>query len=300
MNRDNIEVTRENSPVKNIITAFALNLSFAIIELIGGLLTNSVAILSDALHDFGDSLSLGVAYYLQKKSEKKGDKFYSYGYKRFSLLGSIFISVVLLVSSVFIVEESIRRIITPQETNAQGMFILAILGIIVNGAAVLRMHKGKSHNERAVTLHMMEDLLGWLAVLAASFIMIFIDVPVIDPILSIAITVWVLFNVYRNLKETFRIMLQEVPKDIDINKIEKELLKIDGVKSIHDLHIWTLDGEKHIMTVHIVSGLPLDSETVKRLKYEARKSIHELNISHITVEIEGENESGDCLYNGTC
>ena len=300
MNRDNIEVTRENSPVKNIITAFALNLSFAVIELIGGLLTNSVAILSDALHDFGDSLSLGVAYYLQKKSEKKGDKFYSYGYKRFSLLGSIFISVVLLVSSVFIVEESIRRIITPQETNAQGMFILAILGIIVNGAAVLRMHKGKSHNERAVTLHMMEDLLGWLAVLAASFIMIFIDVPVIDPILSIAITVWVLFNVYRNLKETFRIMLQEVPKDIDINKIEKELLKIDGVKSIHDLHIWTLDGEKHIMTVHIVSGLPLDSETVKRLKYEARKSILELNINHITVEIEGENESGDCLYNGTC
>lgn len=300
MKRDNIEVTRENSPVKNIITAFALNLSFAVIELIGGLLTNSVAILSDALHDFGDSLSLGVAYYLQKKSEKKGDKFYSYGYKRFSLLGSIFISVVLLVSSVFIIEESIRRIITPQETNAQGMFILAILGIIVNGAAVLRMHKGKSHNERAVTLHMMEDLLGWLAVLAASFIMIFIDVPVIDPILSIAITVWVLFNVYRNLKETFRIMLQEVPKDIDINKIEKELLKIDGVKSIHDLHIWTLDGEKHIMTVHIVSGLPLDSETVKRLKYEARKSIHELNINHITVEIEGENESGDCLYNGTC
>ena len=300
MNKDNIEAAPENSSVRNIITAFALNLSFAVIELIGGLLTNSVAILSDALHDFGDSLSLGVAYYLQKKSEKKGDKFYSYGYKRFSLLGSIFISVVLLVSSVFIVEESIRRIITPQETNAQGMFILAILGIIVNGAAVLRMHKGKSHNERAVTLHMMEDLLGWLAVLAASFIMIFIDVPVIDPILSIAITVWVLFNVYRNLKETFRIMLQEVPKDIDINKIEKELLKIDGVKSIHDLHIWTLDGEKHIMTVHIVSGLPLDSETVKRLKYEARKSILELNINHITVEIEGENESGDCLYNGTC
>jgi len=300
MNRDNIEVTRENSPVKNIITAFALNLSFAVIELIGGLLTNSVAILSDALHDFGDSLSLGVAYYLQKKSEKKGDKFYSYGYKRFSLLGSIFISVVLLVSSVFIIEESIRRIITPQETNAQGMFILAILGIIVNGAAVLKMHKGKSHNERAVTLHMMEDLLGWFAVLAASFIMIFIDAPIIDPILSIAITVWVLFNVYRNLKETFRIMLQEVPKDIDINKIEKELLKIDGVKSIHDLHIWTLDGEKHIMTVHIVSGLPLDSETVKRLKYEVRKSIQKLNINHITVEIEGENESGDCLYNGTC
>ncbi len=300
MNKDNIEAAPENSSVRNIITAFALNLSFAVIELIGGLLTNSVAILSDALHDFGDSLSLGVAYYLQKKSEKKGDKFYSYGYKRFSLLGSVFISVVLLVSSVFIIEESVKRIISPQETNAQGMFILAILGIIVNGAAVLRMKKGKSHNERAVTLHMMEDLLGWMAVLAASIIMIFIDVPVIDPILSVAITIWVLFNVYRNLKETFRIMMQEVPKDVDINKIENELLKIDGVKSIHDLHIWTMDGEKHIMTVHIVTGLTLNSDNIKRLKHEARKLIHELNISHITVEIEDENESGDCLYNGTC
>ncbi|NTV19084.1 MAG: cation transporter [Bacteroidales bacterium] len=300
MNSDNIQAAPENSSARNIITAFALNLSFAVIELIGGLLTNSVAILSDALHDFGDSLSLGVAYYLQKKSEKKGDKYYSYGYKRFSLLGSVFISVVLLVSSVFIIEESVKRLISPQETNAQGMFILAILGIIVNGAAVLRMKKGKSHNERAVTLHMMEDLLGWFAVLAASIIMIFIDVPVIDPILSVAITVWVLFNVYRNLKETFRIMLQEVPKDVDINKIENELLKIDGVKSVHDLHIWTMDGEKHIMTVHIVTGLTLDSENVTRLKYETRNLIHELNISHITVEIEGENESGDCLYNGTC
>jgi len=300
MHRDNIETAHENSSVRNIITAFALNLSFAVIELIGGLLTNSVAILSDALHDFGDSLSLGVAYYLQKKSEKKGDKYYSYGYKRFSLLGSVFISVVLLVSSVFIIEESVKRIFSPQETNAQGMFILAILGIIVNGAAVLRMKRGKSHNERAVTLHMMEDLLGWVAVLAASIIMIFVDVPVIDPILSVAITVWVLFNVYRNLKETFRIMLQEVPKDVDINIIENELLKIEGVKSVHDLHIWTMDGEKHIMTVHIVTCLTLDSENVKRLKHEARKLIHELNISHVTVEIEGENESGDCLYNGTC
>lgn len=147
---------------------------------------------------------------------------------------------------------------------------------------------------------MMEDLLGWFAVLAASIIMIFMDIPVIDPILSLAITIWVLFNVYRNLKETFRIMLQEVPKDVDINKIETELLKIDGVKSIHDLHIWTLDGEKHIMTVHLVTGLSCDSGNIIRLKNDARKLIHDLNISHITVEIEGENESGECLYNGTC
>ncbi len=294
MHREN---TTENSPVKNIITAFVLNFSFAVIELIGGVLTNSVSIFSDALHDFGDSLSLGVAYYLQKKSEKKGDRFYSYGYKRFSLLGSLFISIVLLVSSIFIIGESIKRIISPQESNAQGMFILAILGIIVNGAAVLRMKKGRSNNERAVTLHMMEDLLGWSAVLIGSIIMIYVNIPVLDPILSLGITAWVLFNVYRNLKETIGIMLQEVPREIDINEIEEELLKIEKVKSIHDLHLWTLDGEKHIMTVHVVTKQQLDNETIKRIKQDVRKSIYNLKITHITIEVEGEEECEDCLYN---
>ena len=193
--------------------------------------------------------------------------------------------------------ESVKRIISPQESNAQGMFILAILGIVVNGAAVIRMKKGKSHNERAVTLHMMEDLLGWTAVLIGSIIMIYIKIPVLDPILSLGITGWVLFNVYRNLKETFSIMLQEVPREIDISDIEKALLKIEMVKSIHDLHLWTMDGEKHIMTVHVVTGQRLDSEIIRKIKYDVRRSIYNLKITHITIEVEGEEESENCVYN---
>lgn len=300
MDKDKKSNIKEANPGKNIIIAFVLNLSFAIIELAGAIFTNSVAILSDAVHDLGDSLSLGVAYYLQKKSRKGSDRFYSYGYLRFSLLGSVFISTVLLISSFYIIKESIDRIISPQEAYAPGMFILAVFGVFVNGAAFLKLRKGKSQNEKAVTIHMMEDVLGWSAVLVASVFMIFIEIPVLDPILSLSITLWVLFNVYRNLKETFRIMLQEVPKGVDVSLVEKELLKINGIKSVHDLHIWTLDGEKHVMTVHAVSDINLDYNIIENIKSDIRKSVKEQNIGHITIEVESEDEAGKCLYNGSC
>ena len=285
-----------HSSGKNIAFAFILNFSFAIIELTGGILTNSVAILSDALHDFGDSLSLGVAYYLQKISGKKGDNRYSYGYKRFSLLGSVFISLVLAISSVFIIREGILRIINPQEANAQGMLLLSILGIIVNGAAVLKMKNAKNHNEKAVFLHMMEDVLGWIAVLIASIVMIFIDIPVLDPILSISITLWVLYNVYKNLKDTVSIMLQEIPKEIDIEKIKEDILKIDEIESIHDLHLWSMDGENHILTVHIVYSDGYKYKPESCVKKRVRDSVLKFGIDHVTIETESNEECSECSY----
>ena len=290
-----------HSSGKNIAFAFILNFSFAIIELTGGILTNSVAILSDALHDFGDSLSLGVAYYLQKISGKKGDNRYSYGYKRFSLLGSVFISLVLAISSVFIIREGILRIINPQEANAQGMLLLSILGIIVNGAAVLKMKNAKNHNEKAVFLHMMEDVLGWIAVLIASIVMIFIDIPVLDPILSISITLWVLYNVYKNLKDTVSIMLQEIPKEIDIEKIKEDILKIGEIESIHDLHLWSMDGENHILTVHIVYSDGYKYKPESCVKKRVRDSVLKFGIDHVTIETESNEECSECSYrNNPC
>jgi len=284
----------------NIITAFALNLVFALIELAGGLYTNSVAILSDAIHDFGDSLSLGVAYYLQKKSQRKGDNKYTYGYKRFSLLGSLFISVVLIVSSVFIIGESIERLITPQEADARGMLVLSILGIIVNGAAVLKLKKGTSHNEKAVTLHMMEDLLGWAAVLTGSIIMMFADLAYIDPVMSLLITVWVLYNVFRNLRETMKIMLQEVPEKINILDIEKKIESVKGVISVHDLHIWSLDGANHIVTLHIVIKESHPAGELTAIKEHIRKILISEGIGHSTIEIETSEESINCIRSNNC
>ena len=154
--------------VKNIKVAFFLNFGFAIIEIIGGFLTNSVAILSDAVHDLGDSLSLGLAWYFQKYSRKKSDSTYTYGYRRFSLVGALANSLVLIVGSILILTEAIPRIFNPQQAHPQGMMMLAVLGIAVNGVAMLRLRRGKSLNEKVVSLHLMEDVLGWIAVLVGA------------------------------------------------------------------------------------------------------------------------------------
>lgn len=279
------------SSTGNIRLAFFLNFVFAIIELVGGMLTNSVAILSDALHDFGDSVSLGIAWYLQKLSTKKRDRYYSYGYKRFSLLGAVFISVILLVGSVFVIKESVERIMDPQEPNAKGMFILAIFGVLINGAAVLRLKKGSSLNERAVSLHMLEDVLGWIAVLIVSIVMMFVDLPILDPLLSIGISLWILSNIYKNLKDTFRIFLQQVPQNIDLPALKSRIETLPGVVSMHDIHLWTLDGEENIITLHAVVSAGTPPERIQELKQTIRRYCYEADIHHATIEIESENES---------
>ena len=281
---------------KNIRTAFFLNILFAIIELIGGLLTNSIAILSDALHDFGDSISLGVAWYLQKLSGKKSDKNYSYGYKRFSLLGAVFISLVLIIGSLFVIKECISRFMEPQEPNPLGMLLLAVLGIVVNGIAVLRLKKGTSFNEKAVMLHMLEDVLGWAAVLVGSIVMMIVYVPILDPILSLIITAWVLYNAYKNLKQTFKVLLQETPRNIDIQQLKSNLLAIEKVIEIHDFHLWSLDGENHIMTLHVVVD-NFVAEDIEPLKRRIRETAVHSGISHTTIEIEMSQTEGSCTCN---
>lgn len=267
---------------KNISTAFFLNAFFVIVELVGGFLTNSIAILTDALHDFGDCLSLAMAWFLQKKSARARDKKYSYGYKRFSLLGSIFLSGVLTVSSIFVLIEAAKRIATPQDVSAQGMLWMAVFGVLINGAAAFRVKQGTSLNERAVYLHIMEDVLGWIGVLVVSAVMFFVYVPVLDPLLSIGISVWVLSNVYKNLRGVFRVLLQATP-DVPLDELSSKIKGIKGIISIHDLHLWSLDGESHVMTLHIVTD---ESETAC-IKARVIAIASEYHIVHTTIEFEG-------------
>src|SRR5687767_14423753 len=194
----------ENERPKNIVIAFWLNTAFAVLEIAGGFYTNSVAILSDAVHDLGDSLSLGLAYYFHKKSRQQKDERFNYGYRRFSLLGAFINSLILIISSVFIIRESVFRFFEPEQPDARGMVVFALIGIVVNGYALFRLKKGDSINEKVVALHFMEDVLGWCAVLAGSIVMLFVEVPVLDPILSLLIASYILFNVYKNLRTTLR------------------------------------------------------------------------------------------------
>ena len=274
---------------RNLSTAFWINTLFAVIELVGGFYTNSVAILSDALHDFGDSLSLGLAYVFQRKSLRARDDSYSYGYKRFSLVGAIVNAVILIVGSVFIIQESVARLANPVQPDARGMLAIAVLGLVANGIALLRLRRGKSLSERVVALHFVEDVLGWIAVLIGSVVMLFADVPVLDPILSIGIAVFILYNAYRNLRQSFRIILQGIPENVDVESVRQKILEVPGVTGMHDLHTWSMDGQYNIMTVH-VTVREEDFPRSNTIKKEIRKRLGKMNIQHLTIETELEGD----------
>ncbi|MEQ8626711.1 cation diffusion facilitator family transporter [Ekhidna sp.] len=274
----------------NIKVAFFLNLGFAIIEIIGGLWTNSVAILSDALHDLGDSLTLGVSWYFARIAKKDRNQKYSYGYKRFSVLGAIINSIVLVTGSIFIIIEAIPRLLNPVTPNTEGMIYLAIGGVIVNGAAAFRLSKGHSLNEKAVYMHLLEDVLGWVAVLVGALVMNFWDLPILDPLLSVLIAAFILYNVFKNLRESFRIILQGTPSDISIKKIHQVIRDIPKVLDVHDCHTWSLDGEYHILSIHLVIEEDLPLSELENIKIETKQRVSKLGINHTTIEFETQNE----------
>ena len=274
----------------NLKVAFFLNLAFTIVEIVGGLYTNSLAILSDALHDLGDSLGLGLSWYFQKLSKKGRTSSFSYGYKRFSLLGAVVNSVVLVVGSIIILSKAIPQLFNPSQANAEGMMYLAILGIVVNGAAVLKLRKGESLNEKVVSLHLLEDVLGWVAVLFGSVIMIFWNAPFIDPLLSILISLFILYNVYRNLKRSLLIILQGTPSEVSIGDIQDKLKSIKSVIGVHDCHVWSMDGNYNVLTVHLVLDKNYELAEQVALKARVKEVLKDESISHITIEFESQNE----------
>lgn len=237
---------------RNIKTAFFLNLGFTILEFFGGLYVNSVAIISDALHDLGDSLSLGLSWYLDNKSKKGATKSYTFGYTRFSLLGALINSVILILGSIFVINEAMGRILNPEHTDAYGMLIFAVIGVSVNGYAAWRLSHGNTLNEKVVSWHLLEDVLSWVAVLIVSVVLIFEDIHYLDPALSLFITAYVLWNVVKRLKETVHLFLQGTPGDINIDEIDAIFLELENIKNTRRLYLWSLDGKNHVFTAHLI------------------------------------------------
>lgn len=266
--------------------AFILNLAFTVLELVGGLLTNSMAILADALHDLGDSFTLGVSWYLEKHARKGRDQRYSYGYRRFSLLGALTSAAVLTAGSLFVLSEAVQRILAPEAVHAPGMVIFAIVGVAVNGIAAVRLGREHSLNAQMVMWHLVEDILGWAAVLAAGVVLWFKDIPVIDPVLSALITLYVLYNVLKNLRRTMSIFLQAIPDDVDVAEMEARLSYIEGVDSCHHTHVWSLDGVHNIATTHVVVPPGTPESEIKRIKKIAKEMLSEHYRAWATLEVE--------------
>ncbi len=270
----------------NIKLAFFLNLGFAGIEIVGGIVTGSTAILADAVHDLGDSFALGQAWYFEKVSLGKSNPRYSYGYKRFSLLGALISTIVLLTSSLFILAQAIPRIFAPHHPDAGGMILLALVGVTVNGFAMARLSKDKGMNSRVVALHLLEDVLGWVAVLVVAVILYFWDVPVLDPVLAVLITLYILGGVIKNLRAMLPVFLQAVPPELDLAVITREIEQLQHIRAVHHAHIWSLDGVHSVFTAHLELNILLDVEAYRQLKDDIRKLVERHGLYHSTVEIE--------------
>lgn len=270
---------------KNIRIAFLLNLCFSIFEFIGGLFTGSVAIVSDAVHDIGDAASIGIAYFLEKKSRRQPDAVYTYGYARYSVIGSVVTTLILLFGSCVVIYNAVLRIISPTVIRYDGMILFAVVGVIVNFCAAFFTRDGDSLNQKAVNLHMLEDVLGWAVVLVGAVVMRFTDFALLDPLMSICVAAFIFINAIRNLKEAVDLFLEKVPHGIAVEEIREHITEIEGVLDVHHIHIWSMDGQSNYATMHIVTDAEPHS-----IKEAVRDELKAHGIGHATLELEGKNE----------
>lgn len=272
-------------PTTALRTAFFLNLSFVAVEAVGGWWTNSIAVLTDAVHDLGDALVLGVAWYLQRLAGRQRNERYTYGYARYSMLGGWLASMVLIIGAVFMASVAIPRLSDPAVPHALGMMVLAVFGLAMNGYAAWRLHGGNTLNERGAYLHLLEDVLGWAAVLVGGAVIHFTGWAMIDPLLSIGISSFILWNAIGTLRRGTAILMQAHPPGIDGEAVRNKLLAIDGVTGLSDFHTWSLDGSYVVGSIHLVVET-VQLEEARRIKADARDALYHLGVRHATIELE--------------
>lgn len=274
---------------RNILIAFLLNLFFSVFEVVGGIWTGSVAILSDALHDLGDALSIGLAFVLEKHSRRPADDVHTYGHSRYSVLGGLITSVILLCGSVAVIWNAVSRILDPTPIHYDGMILFAVVGAAVNLIAAFVTREGDSLNQKAVNLHMLEDVLGWITVLIGAVVMRFTDLAILDPILSIGVAVFIIVGAGKTLGQVLSLFLEETPHGIHIEELQDHLKQLEGVEDVHHIHIWSMDSQQHLATLHaVVSGDP------HAAKEAIREELREHGIGHVTIELEHIGEECPC------
>ena len=268
---------------RNMTIAFLLNFSFAIIEFIFGLLFHSSAVLADAIHDTGDALAIGLSTFFEKISTRKEDRNYTLGYKRYSLLGALLTSVILLVGSTLVIVENVPKLLAPEKVNYDGMLVLGIVAIIVNTAASRVVSHGHSHNEFILSLHFLEDILGWLAVILVSLILRFTDWYFLDPLLSLVIAGFILSKALPKFWENIQIFLDHVPSDVDLSQLYQEIAVLENVRAITQLNVWTTDGLEKYAMLHICLENPnLLAET----QIVLRQKLLAYGIAKVTIQTD--------------
>lgn len=281
----------ENKNLENIKFAIIVNLLLAFIELAGGIFSNSVSIISNAIHDMGDSFAFSFSYFSEKYANtKKISANYTYRLNRLPLLSALISSFIILTGSVIVLYQAIPRLLEPELPKADIMFLIAVLGIVANGIALIRLKKNTGINSKVLSLHTLEDFLGWIAILIGSILIKFFSLSIVDSLLSIIITVYILFGVLKNMREIYHLFMQKSPEAIKTSDVMEFLNSFKEIKSVHDLHIWSLEGTHHILTAHIEVSDDMETEKLQTLKTDIREGIKKFGYIHSTLEIERESE----------
>ena len=268
--------------------AFFLNLSYAIVEFIAGGIFGSSAVLADSVHDLGDAIAIGISALLETISNREEDRHYTLGYKRFSLLGALVTAVILITGSILVILENIAKIFHPQSVNDEGIFWLGIIAITINVLASLVIRKGQTKNESILSLHFLEDTLGWVAVILMAIVLRFTDWYILDPLLSIAISFFILSKALPRFWSTLKIFLDAVPEGVDIQKIKTDLSELDHVASINQLNLWTMDGLEKNAIVHVCLK---EMEHMETCKESIRIFLKDCGFQNITIEVDVDLES---------
>ena len=268
--------------------AFFLNLSYAIVEFIAGGIFGSSAVLADSVHDLGDAIAIGISALLETISNREEDRHYTLGYKRFSLLGALVTAVILITGSILVILENIAKIFHPQSVNDEGIFWLGIIAITINVLASLVIRKGQTKNESILSLHFLEDTLGWVAVILMAIVLRFTDWYILDPLLSLVISFFILSKALPRFWSTLKIFLDAVPEGVDIQKIKTDLAELDHVASINQLNLWTMDGLEKNAIVHVCLK---EMEHMETCKESIRIFLKDCGFQNITIEVDVDLES---------
>ena len=271
--------------------AFFLNLSYAIVEFIAGGIFGSSAVLADSIHDLGDAIAIGISAFLESISNREEDSHYTLGYKRFSLLGAMVTAVILMTGSVLVILENITKLVHPQPVNDEGILWLGIIAVSINVLASLVIRKGQTKNESILSLHFLEDTLGWVAVILMAIVLRFTDWYILDPLLSLAISIFILSKAIPRFWSTLRIFLDAVPEGVAIKQVKNDLEQLDNVASINQLNLWTMDGLEKNAIVHVCLEWIEDMEASKTA---IRHYLKDIGFHNITIEVDSDQDSHAC------
>ena len=265
--------------------AFFLNLSYAIVEFIAGGIFGSSAVLADSIHDLGDAIAIGISAFLETISNREEDSHYTLGYKRFSLLGALVTAVILMTGSVLVILENITKLFHPQPVNDEGILWLGIIAVSINVLASLVVRKGKTKNESILSLHFLEDTLGWMAVILMAIVLRFTDWYILDPLLSLVISIFILSKAIPRFWSTLKIFLDAVPEGVDIKQVKSDLEQLDHVTSINQLNLWTMDGLEKNAIVHVCLK---EIEQMELCKESIRSILKDCGFQNITIEVDAD------------